>query len=88
MPDRGGRHGGAEGALLPGAREEGVNARAWKNGLWSYDWREGEQVLCYVLPRGKCSDCPFVTCNNHPQFYLALQCAQCLREAHRAARPR
>ena len=31
--------------------------------------------MCEYQNDHNCSDCPFITCNNHPQFYLALQCA-------------
>ena len=31
--------------------------------------------MCLLQTELECIDCPFVTCNNHPQFYLALQCA-------------
>jgi hypothetical protein len=31
--------------------------------------------LCLMQSEIDCKECPFVTCNNHPQFYLALQCA-------------
>jgi hypothetical protein len=31
--------------------------------------------MCEYKKDHNCSDCPFITCNNHPQFYLALQCA-------------
>lgn len=33
-----------------------------------------EDTLCNILFGLSCKDCPFITCNNHPQFYLALQC--------------
>ncbi|MDY6794943.1 MAG: hypothetical protein SWK76_06650 [Actinomycetota bacterium] len=32
-------------------------------------------MLCQVFSNCKCSECPFTTCNCHPQFYLAMQCA-------------
>jgi len=31
--------------------------------------------LCLMQSGGDCKECPFITCNNHPHFYLALQCA-------------
>ncbi len=40
--------------------------------------------MCDFLAGVKCSDCPFVTCNNHPDFYLALQ--QALKKPPRAAK--
>lgn len=41
------------------------------------------QKLCNILPHKECSECPFVTCDNHPQFYLVLQCAEHWRELHK-----
>ncbi len=32
--------------------------------------------MCIMMKKQDCMDCPFVTCVNHPQFYLALQCAK------------
>gem|GEM_PF-1997019 len=37
--------------------------------------------MCVFLLRGDCRDCPCLSCNNHPQFHLALECA--LRERER-----
>ena len=31
--------------------------------------------MCHMMSEVKCADCPFVSCNKHPQFFLALQCA-------------
>ncbi len=31
--------------------------------------------MCHLMSEVKCADCPYVTCNKHPQFFLALQCA-------------
>jgi hypothetical protein len=31
--------------------------------------------LCLLQSGNNCNECPFITCNNHPCFYLALQCA-------------
>ncbi|MBC7248199.1 MAG: hypothetical protein H5T73_10550 [Actinobacteria bacterium] len=38
--------------------------------------------MCNIQPHKKCSECPFVTCDHHPQFYLALQCIQRWYELH------
>lgn len=38
--------------------------------------REGEVILCNLFPRGECRDCPFLTCNNHPQFPLVQKHVQ------------
>lgn len=24
----------------------------------------------------RCADCPYISCNNHPYFYLARECAR------------
>lgn len=39
--------------------------------------------MCEFKDDHTCSDCPFITCNNHPQFYLALQCALQPKETKR-----
>ncbi len=31
--------------------------------------------MCLMGSEINCKDCPYITCNNHPQFYMALQCA-------------
>jgi len=36
--------------------------------------------MCEYKDEHDCSDCPFITCNNHPKFYLALQCASSPKE--------
>jgi len=36
--------------------------------------------MCEYKNDQNCSDCPFITCNNHPQFYLALMCAMRQKE--------
>jgi hypothetical protein len=36
--------------------------------------------MCLLQSGDNCKECPFITCNNHPHFYLALQCAM---QAHR-----
>lgn len=50
-----------------------------------YSWdkkptKEGEEDMCEYKTDRNCSDCPFITCNNHPQFHLALQCAMRRKE--------
>ena len=41
---------------------------------------KGGWTLCHLMSEIKCADCPYVTCNNHPQFFLALQCAKRMYE--------
>lgn len=42
---------------------------------------------CNVCPHLECEDCPFVSCNNNPRFFLALQCAACRGKARGAGGP-
>jgi hypothetical protein len=44
-------------------------------------------MLCNVLPHLECGHCPFVSCNNHPQFFMALQCATRSRKMHCDEKP-
>ncbi len=44
---------------------------------------EGEIRLCKLFPRGECRDCPYITCNNHPQFSLVQMCVDRWVEARR-----
>jgi len=44
--------------------------------------------LCLLEHEIDCKECPFVTCNNHPLFYLALQCAVRAYEKRAAASAR
>ncbi len=49
-----------------------VQGRKRGQGVEWYEWKVGRGrerfALCNLFPRGECRDCPFLTCNNHPQF--------------------
>lgn len=42
--------------------------------------------MCDMMPRLQCENCPFVSCNGNPRFYLALQCAARRNKADKAGR--
>jgi len=62
------------------SRGRGSKVMRGEGGARGYPVGEGER-LCVFLLRGDCRDCPCLSCNNHPQFHLALECA--LRERER-----
>jgi len=39
--------------------------------------------LCLMQSELSCKECPYISCNNHPQFYMALQCALRMYEAQK-----
>jgi len=39
--------------------------------------------LCLMQSELSCKECPFISCNNHPQFFMALQCAMRKYEAQK-----
>jgi hypothetical protein len=44
--------------------------------------------LCLMQNRLSCKECPYITCNNHPQFYMALECALRMYEDSKKAAAR
>ena len=58
--------------------------QTWKKGMWLRNLqKKGGRALCLMQNELSCKECPFITCNNHPQFYMALQCALRMYEAQK-----
>ena len=59
---------------LPGVKKVFL-IKTWKKGVWLGNLQRGRRALCLMGSEMNCQDCPYITCNNHPRFYMALQCA-------------
>ncbi|RJP33880.1 MAG: hypothetical protein C4536_03525 [Actinobacteria bacterium] len=58
---------------------------AWKKSVWRHACKRGRWALCLMQNEMSCKECPFISCNNHPQFYMALLCAMRVYEKPKKA---